>query len=200
MLTGVHDANLYFWNGAYKTTTLMPKESSMLHLFTYPEYFLSKPITRRSSKREWILSLKSSLTGGVTRIMIYILMDVIAFALMVYYFSEVMTDEPMTEFLMKKDEPATTFPDEPEELIIIKDIIVAHMALTTLTYFSINIRAYYLKLPSLIAHPMMLLGLAAAFMFIFFWQFLASDTFKEDRTAEEFADDATNIAGTFVLI
>jgi len=120
MHEGVHDANMFFWNGAYKTSYTFHEESSMLYLFTYPEYFLTKPLVRRNSKKEWIMSLKVAVTGAFTRITMFLGFDIVAFGMMVYYFSETMTETEMRAFILDGDQDATNMPDEPSDMTVVR--------------------------------------------------------------------------------
>ena len=58
--------------------------------------------------------------------------------------------------------------------------------MNVVNYFTVNIRATVLKIPTNWTEITMLTGVAAAFLFIFFSQFLTNDTFKENKTSEEF--------------
>jgi hypothetical protein len=62
-LEGVNQAILYLWNGAYKTSIIPTEQSSILSLFTYPEFFLDRKFQRKPEKTVFVFSIRALVTA-----------------------------------------------------------------------------------------------------------------------------------------
>ena len=75
--------------------------------------------------------------------------DILVFGLMVYYFSEVMTEPDMEMFIMDGGQPAENMPDEESDMTVVRMFIEIYLAMNVLLYITVNIRATLLKIPTI---------------------------------------------------